>query len=87
MFDDMYAAMTAICGELWSVRRRLNIMESLMEKNGSVTREMTEKYTPTKEEVTAWNAQRDNFINLVFDPFLRPADIPYTSSMDPNKVE
>ena len=88
MIDHMYAALTAVCGELWSVRRRQNIVETLMEKKGSVTRQEIENYMPTKDEQAAWNAQRDNFINLTFDPFTRSGDIPYASSFDyPKKGE
>jgi len=83
--DHMFAAITAMSGEIWSVRRRLNIVETLMDKKGTVSRADVEQYMPTKEEQDAWNAQRDNFINLVFDPFTRPGDIPYASSLEPNK--
>ena len=83
--DHMYAALTAVCAELWSVRRRLNIVETVMDKKGSVSRAEIENYLPTEEEQAAWNAQRDNFINLTFDPFARPGNFPYASSLDPNK--
>ena len=83
--DHMYAALTAVCAELWSVHRRLNIVETVMDKKGSVSRAEIENYLPTDEEQTAWNAQRDNFINLTFDPFTRPGNIPYASSLNPNK--
>ena len=81
MMDNMMTAMTAIAAELWTVKRRLKVHESLLEKHGSITAAMIEQYAPTEEEQKQWLAERDSFARLVYDPFLRPSDLPYDTSI------
>jgi hypothetical protein len=77
----MFTAITAISAELWAVRKRVLIHETLLAKHGSITREMIETYMPTKEEEEQWRAERDTLANLVYDPFLRPQDTPHGASV------
>ena len=85
--DNMMTAMTAIAAELWVVKRRLKVHESLLAKNGSITQAMIESYRPSDQEFNEWKAERDRFARLVYDPFLRPADIPYGTSVAVKKSE
>lgn len=85
--DSLYGAMTALSSYVWALTRKVNVMESLLDKNGSVTREAMEKYLPTAEENKAWTAQRDQFASIIFDAFSRRGDIPYASSIHPAKIK
>ncbi len=80
--DNMMTAMTAIAAELWVVKRRLKVHESLLAKHGAITQAMIETYRPTDEEFNQWKADRDRLARLVYDPFLRPADVPYDKSVN-----
>ena len=67
----MMTAMIALGSEVWANRRRMKIIEALLEKKGSVTAEMIETYMPTEEEETAWQAERDQFIKATFGALTR----------------
>ena len=66
VIDNVMSSMIALGSEFWALQRRMNIIETLLEKNGSVTNEMIESYQPTDDETSAWNNQRDRFIKRVY---------------------
>ncbi len=80
MNDNLFTAFLTLSAEVWTDRRRIWIITSLLEKHGKVTAEMIEKYVPTAEEEEQWKAKRDAFVSLMYDPFLRSKDIPYATS-------
>jgi hypothetical protein len=79
--DNLMTGLMALSAEVWSIRRRQKIVESLLAKHGSVTHAMIEEYVPSPAETAAWTGERDAFVKLVFDSFSRTADIPYSSSL------
>ena len=87
--DALTSALQAIGGEVWTSRRRLYVIEALMEKNIPVTRDSIQTYMPTKEEEQLWKADRDRMIAGIYAPFLRAGDISFpsahTQSYDPHK--
>ena len=83
MIDNIMTALIALSSEVWTARRRNKVLEATLEKHGILKRELTEAYMPTPEENARWTAERDGFVRTMFDPFLRQADIPFSSSMDP----
>lgn len=64
--DNMMSSMIALGSEFWALQKRMNVMETLLEKNGSVSRTMVEGYRPTEAETAAWEEQRDRFIKRVY---------------------
>ena len=87
MIDSLFTSLTALSSHLWTVQRRMRIIEILLEKNGSVTREMIEQYLPTKEEAEQLKMERDEFVAEVYDPFRESGDIPYGSSLHPPDLD
>ena len=83
MIDSLFTALTAISSHVWTVQRRLRIVELLLEKNDSITREMIEQYLPTPEEAEQLKAERDEFVAEIYDPFRESGDIMYGSSLHP----
>jgi hypothetical protein len=79
--DNAVSALMALGAEVWAIRRRLKIIESLLVKHAAITAEMIETYVPTAAETARWQSERDAFVKLLFDPFARPADIPYASTL------
>jgi hypothetical protein len=65
--DNVVNCMIAMGAELWSTKRRLHVMESVMAKTG-ITSEMIEKYVPTEAEKAAWESDRDRFVDLTLGP-------------------
>jgi hypothetical protein len=83
MIDSLFTALTALSANVWTVQRRLSIMEILLDKHGSVTREMIEKYVPSKDEAAALKEQRDEFVAEIYDPFRESGDVAYGTSLHP----
>jgi hypothetical protein len=73
--DNVMSAVIALGSEFWALQRRMNVMETLLEENGSVSKDMIEAYAPTPEQHAAWNEQRDRFIRRVYS-FLQNTDAP-----------
>ena len=87
MIDSLFTSLTAISAQVWTVQRRLRIVEILLEKHGSVTREMIEQYLPTKEEAEQLKLERDEFVAEIYDPFRESGDIPYGTSLHPPDLD
>jgi hypothetical protein len=87
--DALTTALQAIGAEVWTSRRRLYVIEALMEKNIPVTQASIQAYMPTKEEEQIWKADRDRMISGIYAPFLRAAEVSFpsaqTQSYDPHK--
>lgn len=71
VMDNMMTSMIALGAEVWSNRRRMRIIEKLLEEHGSVTNEMIEAYAPSDEEQAAELAERDAFIERAFGSLAR----------------
>ena len=83
MIDSLFTALTALSSHVWTVQRRLRIVELLLEKNDSITREMIEQYLPTAAEAEQLKAERDEFVAEIYDPFRESGDVLYGSSLHP----
>jgi hypothetical protein len=68
--DNIMTALIAMGAEIWTDRRRIRVLESLLEKKG-VTREMVEQYVPTSEEETAWKKEREVLVDRMYGQFAR----------------
>lgn len=64
--DNLTAVVMSLGTEFWAMRRRMMVIESLLEQNKVVNRASIEGYKPTEAEATAWNAERDDLIDRVF---------------------
>ncbi len=88
--DSLTLALHAMGQEVWRSRRRMHVIEALLERKIAVTREAIEKYLPTAEEEQLWKADRDRMIEEVFAPFVSARNISYTSAVaqayDPQKA-
>ena len=78
VLDNMMASMIALGTEMWSMRRRMKVLEAVLEEKG-ITKEMVEQYVPTAEQEAAWQKDRDRFIDLTYSPLLREGDLPISS--------
>lgn len=72
--DNMMSSLIALGTEVWSTKRRMNVLEALLEEKG-VTPQMIEEYVPTEEQVAKWEKERDGFIDLTYSPLLREGDL------------
>lgn len=70
--DNLMSALTAFGAEFWALKRRVMVIEKLMDDKKMVSREMVEAYQPEGAELAAWDAARDDFISRVFSVLTRP---------------
>jgi hypothetical protein len=70
LLDNILHVMVDFGAELWTMRRRMAIMERVLEKVG-VSSDDIEQYHPTPEEQAAWREERDIFINRAFGALAR----------------
>jgi len=87
MIDSIFTSMTALAANVWALQRRQEITELLLEKHGSVTREMIEKYMPTEEEHKKIQEKRSAFVDEIYDPFKQSGTIDYASSFHPPSLD
>ncbi len=79
ILDNMMTSLIALGAEVWSNRRRMKVVQALLDENG-VTNEMVEKYMPIAEQEAEWQKDRDRFVDLVYSPLLREGNLPVSAA-------
>jgi hypothetical protein len=70
--DNVVSCVIAMGAEMWSMRRRMKVLEAVMASKG-ITPEMIEKYVPTAQQAAEWEKDRDRFIDLTLGPMGDPS--------------
>lgn len=70
VLDNLMTTVIALGSEVWSTKRRVKILESVLAKQG-VPKDLVESYIPTDEEETAWRSERDQFIEKTYGALKR----------------
>jgi hypothetical protein len=70
VIDNLMHVVIGLGAELWTVRRRMMILERVLEKAG-VSSADVERYKPTDEEQAAWAEERNIFIARTFGALTR----------------
>ncbi len=78
VIDNMMTALVAITAEVWSTRRRMKVLETLLETKG-VTPDMVEAFMPSEQQTAAWSADRDAFIQRTLGVLAREAGVPMSA--------
>ena len=65
--DNVVSCVIAMSAEMWSMRRRMKVMEAILADSG-VTPDRIEKYVPTDVQKVAWEQDRDRFISMTLGP-------------------
>lgn len=63
--DSMMTSIVALGSELWATKRRMKVMERLLQDQG-VGYQQIEQYAPTPEETRQWDSERDQFVAAVY---------------------
>jgi hypothetical protein len=69
--DNLMTALLGLGGEYWAMRRRLMVVEKLLETRCGIAAEEIEAYVPDAAETASWNRRRDEFIERVFGVLVR----------------
>ena len=70
ILDNMMTALISLGAEVWTNRRRVKVLERVLEDKG-VTPAMIETYMPSEAEDKAWQKERDAFIRRTFGALSR----------------
>ena len=79
ILDNMMTSLIALGAEVWSNRRRMKVVEALLEEKG-ITNAMIEQFMPTSEQEAEWQKARARFIALTYSPLLREGDLPVSAA-------
>ncbi|MCB2109241.1 MAG: hypothetical protein KDE14_16135 [Rhodobacteraceae bacterium] len=74
VLDNMMHVIFAMGAEMWTTKRRLKIVESLLAAKRDVTPEAIENYVPTPEEDAAWTAERDSIVKTMYSALTQVAN-------------
>ena len=80
--DNVVTALIQLGAEVWGYRRRMMIMEQLLEEKGKVTKELIEQYVPSTALMVEWEGERDAFLRRIYDVLARQGDVPVNAKMD-----
>ena len=80
--DNVVTALIQLGAEVWGYRRRMMIMEQLLEEKGKVTKELIEQYVPSTALMVEWEGERDAFVRRIYDVLARQGDVPVNAKMD-----
>lgn len=80
--DAIFTSLTAMGANMWAVQRRMWVLETLLEKKGTVSRADIEAYQPTQAEAAALRKARTELVFELYDPFKMMGDIQYGKSID-----
>jgi hypothetical protein len=69
--DNLMTALLGLGGECWAMRRRLMVVEKLLESRCGIAVAEIEAYAPDEKETASWNRRRDEFIERVFAVLIR----------------
>lgn len=76
--DKMVSCVVAMASEMWATKRRLMVVEALLEQKG-LSPEVINSYVGTEEQEQAWEAERDRFIQLALAPLSHDTHQPLSS--------
>ncbi len=75
--DNLMTTVIALGAEVWTVRRRMKVLEALLEEKG-ITEEMVESYMPSQERMADWQEDRDAFVKRTFYALSREGDLDFS---------
>lgn len=70
VLDNLMTTVIALGSEVWTTKRRVKILESVLAKQG-LPKDLVESYLPTEEEESEWRSERDQFIEKTYGALKR----------------
>lgn len=72
--DNLIVAFHNMGSEVWTMRRRLMVIEKFLDEKNVALKQQIEAYQPTDAENLAWNKTRDEYLRKIFDPLTQPRE-------------
>ena len=77
--DNVMSTVIALGSEFLALQKRMNVIDTLLEEKGTVSKEIIEAYRPSEANNAAWEEQRERFIKRVYG-FLENTDVNATKA-------
>ena len=71
VLDHLVETVMQLGSELWTTRRRLEVLEKALAEAGSLPKDAVELYMPSVEELKEDAARRDAFVRRLYAGFAR----------------
>lgn len=84
ILDNLMTTVIALGSEVWTTKRRVKILESVLAKQG-VPKDLVESYIPTEDEEAEWRSERDQFIEKTYGALKRGGKDSIAYGMDLEK--
>jgi hypothetical protein len=69
--DNLMHVVIDLGAEHWTLRRRMFVLEKVLEQSGAMTAEAVERFQPTRSDLAAWEEERDIYIKRAFGALAR----------------
>ena len=79
--DNIATTLIAMGNEMWTNRKRIHVLESLLEQKGVTTNAMMETYVATDEQTAAWQKEREVVVDRLWAHWARAGEV-YTFADD-----
>jgi hypothetical protein len=76
--DKVVTCMVAMASEMWATKRRLLVVESLLEQKG-ISSEAVSTFVASEQQQASWEEERDRFIDLALSPLSDDVHQPLSS--------
>ena len=74
VLDHLVETVMQLGSELWTTRRRLEVLEKALAEVGTLPKDAVETYIPSAEELKEEAARRDEFVRRVYAGFARDGE-------------
>ena len=75
VLDHLLETVMQLGSELWTTRRRLELLEKVLAEAGALPDDAVELYMPSAEEAGEEAAQRDAFVRRLYSGFARGGEV------------
>ena len=75
VLDHLVETVMQLGSELWTTRRRLELLEKVLADAGALPEDAVEQYMPSAAEVSDEAARRDAFVRRLYAGFARGGEV------------
>lgn len=75
VLDHLVETVMQLGSELWTTRRRLELLEKVLADAGALPEDAVEQYMPSSAEVSGEAARRDAFVRRLYAGFARGGEV------------
>lgn len=82
--DSLVSTVLELTAEVWTVKRRLLVMDKVMSAQGAIDRDAVETYLPTAEDEAEWRSLREQYVKRILGPMARKVTLAEPAPLPPH---